>query len=92
MTRREENRRRPIGRVLLRGGSAAGGPLTSSNSISSTATLRPPARRVFPSSDLAAYRAQLDAVGLQLSEYGITNPFIRPDVSARLLFELLAAA
>ncbi len=53
---------------------------------------RPPARRPFPSSDLAAYRAQLDAVGMQLSELGINNPLVRPDVSARLLFELLAAA
>ena len=56
------------------------------------AKMRPPARRPFPSSDLAAYRAQLDAVGMQLSEHGINNPLVRPDVSARLLFELLAAA
>ncbi|MDP1878785.1 MAG: hypothetical protein Q8M17_14645 [Actinomycetota bacterium] len=56
------------------------------------AKMRPPARRPFPSSDLAAYRAQLDAVGMQLAEYGINHPLVRPDVSARLLFELLAAA
>ena len=56
------------------------------------AKLRPPARRPYPSSDLAAYRAQLDAVGMQLSRLRITDPRIRPDVSARLLFQLLAAA
>lgn len=56
------------------------------------ARIRPPARRAFPSSDLAAYRAQLDAVGMQLSELGINNRYVRPDISAQLLFELLAAA
>jgi len=56
------------------------------------ARIRPPARRPFPSSDLAAYRAQLDAVAMQLSELGINNRYVRPDISAMLLFELLAAA
>ncbi len=56
------------------------------------ARLRPPARRPFPSSDLAAYRAQLETVATQLADHGINNPLVRPDVSARLLFELLAAA
>ena len=42
------------------------------------ARLRPPARRVFPSSDLAAYRAQLDAVGMQLSELGINTTSSAP--------------
>ena len=80
-------KRRPSGRPFV-----AGPPSRTCQTCVKIATMRPPARRTFPSSDLAAYRAQLDAVGLQLSELGITNPFIRPDVSARLLFELLAAA
>lgn len=56
------------------------------------ARIRPPARRQFPSSDLAAYRAQLDAIGMQLSELGVNSEYVRPDISARFLFELLAAA
>jgi hypothetical protein len=80
-------KRRPSGRPFV-----DGPPATTCQTCLRIARMRPPARRVFPSSDLAAYRAQLDAVGMQLSEYGITNPYIRPDVSARLLFELLAAA
>jgi len=56
------------------------------------ARLRPPARRAFPSSDLAAYRAQLERVVAELADYGINTPRVRPDVSARLLFGLLAAA
>lgn len=56
------------------------------------ARIRPPARRPFPSSDLAAFRAQLDSIGMQLSELGINNRYVRPDISATLLFELLAAA
>lgn len=69
-----------------------GPPEKTCQTCVAVARLRPPARGPFPSSDLAAYRAQLDAVGRRLNEYGITTPHVRPDVSARLLFELLAAA
>ncbi|HQZ35979.1 MAG TPA: hypothetical protein PK020_16245 [Ilumatobacteraceae bacterium] len=56
------------------------------------ARIRPPARRQFPSSDLAAYRAQLDSIAMQLCELGINNHYVRPDISAQFLFDLLAAA
>lgn len=80
-------KKRPSGRLFNNGA-----PETTCQTCVKIVLQRPPARRPFPSSDLAAYRAQLDAVGMQLSEYGINNPLVRPDVSARLLFELLAAA
>ncbi|CAB4364661.1 MAG: hypothetical protein F2681_12315 [Actinobacteria bacterium] len=80
-------KRRPIARPF-----ADGDPAHYCQTCVKIAWLRPPARRTMPSSDLAAYRAQLDSVGIRLSQEGITSPYIRPDISARLLFELLAAA
>jgi hypothetical protein len=56
------------------------------------ARLRPPARALRPSSDLAAYRAQLDAIAVHLAAHGVDHPDIRPRLAAQLLFELLAAA
>ena len=56
------------------------------------AGLRPPARTLRPSNELAAYRAQLDNVVVTLAEHGIDSPQVHPDVGARLLFELLSAA
>lgn len=69
-----------------------GDPARTCQTCVRIARQRPPARRPFPSSDLAAYRAQLERVATELGEYGINNPRVRPDVSARLLFDLLAAA
>lgn len=56
------------------------------------AAVRPPARAMRPSSDLAAYRAQLDNVATRLGRLGIAGPADRPFQSAVLLFELLSAA
>jgi hypothetical protein len=56
------------------------------------ARLRPARRALRPSSDLAAYKAQLDAVAVRLADAGIDHPDVRPEIAAELLFELLAAA
>jgi len=79
--------RAPVGRAFQ-----LGPPGTVCQTCARVAGLRPPARALRTSNELAAYRAQLDAVVVQLAEYGIDNPYLRPDISARLLFDLLSAA
>jgi hypothetical protein len=56
------------------------------------ADLRPAARAVRPSSDLAAYRAQLDAIAVRLGHHGVAAAMHDPEIATRLLLELLSAA
>jgi hypothetical protein len=79
-------RRSPNGRLFV--------PSDSPNvcrTCARVADLRPPARAVRPSSDLAAYRAQLDAIAVRLSRHG-ADAWNEPDFIAELLIELLSAA
>ena len=75
--------RAPSGRAFVPSSSAA-----VCQTCSAIARQRPAARPLRPSTDLAAYRAQLDAMAVRLARAGDQAW----DVASGMLFELLAAA
>jgi len=69
-----------------------GKPGTTCLTCLAIAKRKPAARQSRPSSELAAYRAQLDSVAARLSRAHALSPTDNPVLAAQLLFELLAAA